>query len=64
MRKRRETKMYVIWKERRRWLLLLLLLLLFIHLFLRERLRIPSRLSTVRVEPDAGRELTNHEIMT
>ena len=30
----------------------------------RERERIPSRLYTVRAEPDTGRKLTNREIMT
>ena len=30
----------------------------------RERQRIPSRLHTVSMEPDAGLELTNHKIMT
>ena len=30
----------------------------------RERERIPSRLHTVSMEPDAGLELTNHKIMT
>ena len=30
----------------------------------RERERIPRRLHTVSVEPDAGLKLTNHEIMT
>ena len=30
----------------------------------RERERSPSRFFTVRAEPDAGPELTNHEIVT
>ena len=30
----------------------------------RRRERIPSRLCTVSMEPDAGLELMNHEIMT
>ena len=30
----------------------------------REGKRIPSRLHTVSTKPDAGLELTNHEIMT